>query len=204
MAKHSKAWQQRQKRDPFVKKARSDDYRARAVYKLQEIDQRDRLFKRGMTVVDLGAAPGSWSQYAARRTGPDGRVLALDVLDMEPVANVEFIRGDFTEEETLQACLSALGASQADLVISDMAPNLSGIRSADQARSLELAELAFDFARRVLKPGGDLLIKIFEGPGTDRFRQELSEVFQKVIIRKPKASRDASREFYMLARGYDV
>lgn len=204
MVKQNKAWLKKHRRDPFVKKARSDDYRARAVYKLQEIDQRDRLFKRGMTVVDLGAAPGSWSQYAARRTGPDGRVLALDVLDMEPVANVEFIHGDFTGEETLQACLSALGASQADLVISDMAPNLSGIRSADQARSLQLAELAFDFARRVLKPGGDLLLKIFEGPGTDRFRQELSEAFQKVIIRKPKASRDASREFYMLARGYDV
>ncbi|MEX2525198.1 MAG: RlmE family RNA methyltransferase [Gammaproteobacteria bacterium] len=204
MSKQSKTWLKQHARDPYVKRARGDAFRARAVYKLQEIDQKDRLFKTGQTVVDLGAAPGSWSQYAARRVGPAGTVVALDVLEMEPVNNVQFIQGDFTEEDTLAACLAVLGERKADLVISDMAPNLSGIRDADQARSLYLAELALDFAGRVLNPGGDLLVKIFEGTGVDRYREQLSESFQKVIIRKPKASRDRSREFYMLARGYDV
>lgn len=204
MAKRNKAWLERQERDPYVKQAREAKYRARAVYKLREIDQKDRLFRPGQTVVDLGAAPGSWSQYAVRKVGPAGTVVALDVLEMEPITNVQFIRGDFTGEETLAACLAALGEQKADLVISDMAPNLSGIRDTDQARSLYLAELALEFAGRVLKPGGDLLVKIFEGSGVDRYREELSESFQKVIVRKPKASRDASREFYMLARCYDV
>jgi len=187
-----------------VRRARDSDYRSRAVYKLREIDQRDHLFRSGQAVVDLGAAPGSWCQYAAARIGNSGNVLALDILDMEPVNNVTFIRGDFTEEAILEACLGALAARPVDLVISDMAPNLSGIRDADQARSLQLAELALDFACRVLKPGGDLLVKVFQGAGTDRYREQLSQHFHKVMIRKPKASRDASREIYMLARGYGV
>lgn len=204
MVKQNKTWLEKHRRDPYVKQARSNDYRARAVYKLQEIDQKYRLFRTGQTVVDLGAAPGSWSQYAARKVGPAGTVVALDILEMEPVNNVQFIRGDFTGEETLVACLAVLGERKADLVISDMAPNLSGIRDTDQARSLYLAELALDFAGRVLKPDGDLLVKIFEGAGVDRYREQLSESFQTVIVRKPKASRDRSREFYMLARSYDV
>ncbi len=204
MVKRNKAWLERQERDPFVKQAREADYRARAVYKLQEIDQKYRLFRSGQTVVDLGAAPGSWSQYAAHKAGPAGTVVALDVLEMEPIANVQFICGDFTEDRTLSACLAVVGEKGVDLVISDMAPNLTGIRDSDQARSLYLAELALDFAGRVLKPGGDLLVKIFEGSGVDQYRKQLSEHFHKVIVRKPKASRDRSREFYMLARGYDV
>jgi len=204
MAKRNKAWVKRQNRDPFVRRAHDADYRSRAVYKLQEIDQKYRLFKSGQTVVDLGAAPGSWSQFAGHKVGPAGTVVALDVLEMEPIAGVQFVRGDFTEEETLTACLTILAGRRADLVISDMAPNLTGIRDTDQARSLELAEAALDFAFRVLKPRGELLVKLFEGAGVDRYRKQLSKNFQKVITRKPKASRSSSREFYMLARHYDV
>jgi 23S rRNA (uridine2552-2'-O)-methyltransferase len=204
MAKHSKSWLQRQKRDPFVKKSHEEQYRSRAVYKLMEIDQRDRLFHRGQTVIDLGAAPGGWSQYAATKVDGGGRVIAVDMLEMEAVAGVEFVRGDFTEEAVIEACLAALGGARADLVISDMAPNLSGVRSTDQARCMGLAEAALDFACRVLSPGGDFLVKLFQGAGTEQYRRELNERFQKVMVRKPKASRDSSREFYMLARRYNV
>ena len=169
-----------------------------------EIDRRDRLFHRGQTVVDLGAAPGGWSQYAATQVDGGGRVIAVDMLEMEAVAGVEFLRGDFTEEAVLETCLAALAGRQADLVISDMAPNLSGVRSTDQSRSMALAELALDFAGRVLRPGGDFLVKLFQGSGTDAYRRELNERFQKVMVRKPEASRDSSREFYMLARHYNV
>lgn len=204
MSKGNKSWLQRQRRDPFVKQSRAEQYRSRAVYKLMEIDRRDHLFRHGQTVIDLGAAPGGWSQYAASRVNGGGRVLAVDLLQMHPVSGVEFFHGDFTEEAVLQACLLALQDTRADLVISDMAPNLSGIRATDQARSMALAELALDFACRVLRPGGDFLVKLFQGAGTDAYRRELNEHFQKVIVRKPEASRDSSREFYMLARDYTV
>ena len=204
MSKGNKSWLQRQRRDPFVKRSRDEQYRSRAVYKLMEIDRRDRLFHRGQTVIDLGAAPGGWSQYAAAQVDGGGRVIAVDMLEMEAVAGVEILRGDFTEEALVDGCLTALGGAPADLVISDMAPNLSGVRSADQARSMALAEAALDFACRVLRPGGDFLVKLFQGAGTEEYRRELNERFQKVMVRKPKASRDSSREFYMLARRYNV
>lgn len=204
MAKSNKSWLQAHRRDQFVKRARDSRYRSRAVYKLQEIDQRDHLLKPGQTVVDLGAAPGGWSQYAAERMGGTGKVIAVDILAMEPVNDVVFIQGDFSGENTVNACLAALGGGRADLVICDMAPNLTGIRSTDQARSLGLAELALDFARQVLRPGGDLLVKLFQGEGIDAFKRELRTHFQKVMVRKPQASRSSSREFYILARGYGV
>ena len=204
MAKSSKQWLQRQNRDPFVKQARLSDYRSRAVFKLQEIDQKDRIFHPGQVVVDLGAAPGSWSQYAAQRTGPGGRVLAVDILDMEPVSNVLFIKGDFTDPEIFQRCVADLQDQSVDLVISDLAPNLSGIRNADQARSMHLAELVYDFSRQVLKADGAMLVKLFQGQGTDDYSHTLRQRFRKVVVRKPGASRDKSREFYILARGYVV
>lgn len=204
MAKGSNRWLQAHRRDHFVKQARDAHYRSRAVYKLLEIDERDHLIKPGQTVVDLGAAPGSWSQYAAERVGRKGKVIAVDMLPTEPVHSVIFIEGDFTEDSTIKACLAALEGGRADLVICDIAPNLTGIRATDQARSMHLAGLARDFACQVLHPGGDFLVKMFQGEGIDAFKRELRAHFQKVIIRKPKASRDRSREFYILARGYKV
>lgn len=198
--KRDKRWLDRQNRDPYVKQARSSHYRSRAVYKLQQIDQRDRLFHPGQLVVDLGSAPGSWSQYAAEKVGPSGKVIALDILEMDPIPGVEFIRGDFTESDVYERCLQALGGRHADLVISDMAPNLSGIRDSDQARSMYLAELVLDFAQQVLGEHGSLLLKVFEGAGMEAFRRNLNEQFQKLSVRKPDASRADSREFYLLAR----
>ena len=204
MAKSSKRWLQAQQRDPYVKQARQSDYRSRAVYKLEEIDQRYRLFRTGQVVVDLGAAPGSWSQYASRHKGAEGSIVAVDILPMEPIDGVEFIQGDFTETDVFEKCLESLHGARVDLVISDMAPNLTGIKSTDQARSMYLVELVLDFARQVLKPGGTMLVKLFQGEGTDTFRKELSKEFQKVTACKPKASRDNSREFYVLAQVYKV
>jgi 23S rRNA (uridine2552-2'-O)-methyltransferase len=197
-------WVQRQQKDPYVKQARQSRYRSRAVYKLIEIDQIDKLFKKGQIVVDLGAAPGSWSQYASDRVGGQGRVISVDVLPLEHVDNVLFIMGDFTQKQVFDACLSQVGSAGVDLVISDMAPNLSGIRATDQARSMALVEQARDFAIQALKPGGDLLLKLFEGEGVTEFRRDLQEHFSKVSTRTPKASRDISREFYVLARSYKV
>lgn len=196
----SSRWLQRQRKDPYVKQAQQSDYRSRAVYKLIEIDARDHLFRKGQTVIDLGAAPGSWSQYAARETSPGGRVIAVDILHMQHVDNVLFIKGDFKEGATCKKCLAALGGTQADLVISDLAPNLSGIKVADQARSIALAKLALNLALQVLRQGGDLLIKIFQGEGAREFQLDLQERFHKVVIRKPRASRDSSSEMYILAR----
>lgn len=204
MSKSSKQWLKDHARDPFVKKARGSDFRSRATFKLQELDAQDRLLKPGQVVVDLGAAPGSWSQYAVQRVGPSGRVIAVDILPMAPVRGVEFIQGDFTDDAVFERCLDALGGAPVDLVMSDIAPNITGVRVTDQARSLHLAELVLAFAGQTLKPGGDLLIKLFEGAGTDAYRRELVQRFQRVTIRKPKASRGASREFYVLARGYKV
>ena len=204
MAKGSskKNWLARQQKDPYVKQAQESHYRSRAVYKLIEIDERDHLFKQGQVVIDLGAAPGSWSQYVSEKIGHKGRLLAIDILPMEPIDNTLFIEGDFTEQSVYEECLQAMNNARADLVISDMAPNLSGIRVADQARALHLAELSFDLAKSVLKAGGDMLVKVFEGEGTDSYRHDLNEHFGKIIVRKPKASRDDSREFYVLAKTF--
>ena len=196
----SSRWLQRQHKDLYVKQAHQSDYRSRAVYKLNEINEKDHLFHRGQIVIDLGAAPGSWSQYVAEKIEPGGRVIAVDMVPMQPVDNVFFIKGDFTEDAVLQECLAVLGADRADLVISDMAPNLSGIKASDQARSMALAEMAHDLAIQILRTGGDFLVKVFQGEGTREFQVSLQDHFQKVVLRKPRASRDSSSEIYLLAR----
>jgi 23S rRNA (uridine2552-2'-O)-methyltransferase len=187
-------------RDPYVKRAQAEGLRSRAAFKLREIDAKDRLFSPGQTVVDLGAAPGSWTEYAARRVGARGKVIAIDLLEMAPIAGVEFIQGDFTAAAALARLERTLGADGADLVLSDMAPNMSGVSATDQARSLQLAELAADFALAHLKPGGVLLVKLFQGSGYPEFLGWLREGFESVASRKPGASRDRSREMYLLAR----
>lgn len=190
--------------DEYVIKAQKEGYRARAIYKLMEIDARDRLIKPNHIVVDLGAAPGSWSEYAVTKTGKNGRVFALDLLDIEPIDGVDFIQGDFRSDEVLDQLMGLIENHPVDLVMSDMAPNISGMRAVDQPRSMYLAELSLELARNVLKPGGDLLIKVFNGEGLDEFKKLLREDFNKLVVRKPKASRARSRENYLLARGYNV
>lgn len=197
--KSDKRWLQRQNKDPYVKQARKLDYRSRAVFKLQEIDKRDHLFRPGQIVVDLGAAPGSWSQYAVEKVSPGGRVLAVDILAMQAIEGVDIVQGDFNDDETVEKCLQQVGVRQVDIVISDLAPNLTGIRDTDQARSLELAEQVLAFAIQALRPQGNLLLKVFEGRDVDAFKKKLSERFQKLTVRKPDASRADSREFYILA-----
>ncbi|WP_294946463.1 23S rRNA (uridine(2552)-2'-O)-methyltransferase RlmE [Sulfurivirga sp.] len=199
-SKSSKRWLKEHFDDFYVQKAQREGWRSRAVYKLQEIDEKDRLFRPGMTVVDLGAAPGGWSQWATHRIGEKGHVYALDILPVEPFAGVTFIQGDFREDEVYQALLDALGGRPVDLVMSDMAPNMSGNRAVDIPRAMYLAELAVDFADQALKPGGDLLMKVFQGEGFDQLLKELRARYGKVLTRKPKASRPRSREVYLLAR----
>ncbi len=194
----SKAWLQEHVNDEFVKRAQRDGYRARAAYKLLEIDEKDQLIKPGMTVVDLGSAPGSWSQVAVQRLGGQGRVIALDILEMPPVPGVEFIQGDFREEEILRLLEKSLNGKQVDLVIADMAPNISGISDVDQARAAYLTELALEFSRDWLKPGGNFLVKVFIGSGFDEIVLAMRDSFDKVVTRKPKASRDRSSEVYLL------
>jgi 23S rRNA (uridine2552-2'-O)-methyltransferase len=201
-SKTSNAWLAEHFNDEFVKRARKEGYRSRAVYKLQEIDQRDRLLKPGMTVVDLGAAPGAWSQYLVERVGRTGRVIALDILPMEALPGVEVLEGDFTEKATLKSLLDALGGRPVDLVISDMSPNISGVDSADKARAMYLSELAVDFAAQVLKPGGALLMKVFQGSGFSELYKVIQGKFSRVVSRKPKASRARSAEIYVLATGF--
>ncbi|HWR86992.1 MAG TPA: 23S rRNA (uridine(2552)-2'-O)-methyltransferase RlmE [Acidiferrobacterales bacterium] len=201
-SKTSNAWLAEHFNDEFVKRARKEGYRSRAVYKLQEIDARDRLLKPGMTVVDLGAAPGAWSQYLVERVGRSGRVIALDILPMEALPGVEVLQGDFTEEATLKALLDALGGRPVDLVISDMSPNISGVDSADKARAMYLSELALDFAAQVLKPGGAFLMKVFQGSGFSELYKVIQGKFTRVVSRKPKASRARSAEIYVLATGF--
>jgi 23S rRNA (uridine2552-2'-O)-methyltransferase len=196
-----KGWMQEHVADAYVKRARAEGMRSRASYKLEQIAERDRLFAPGMLVVDLGAAPGGWSQVAAREIAPAGRVIALDVLDMPAVAGVTFIRGDFRDAEAVAALEHALAGRQADLVLSDMAPNLSGIAATDQARALELAEHARDFAANHLKPQGNFLVKVFQGAGFDEFVKALRRQFRTVSVRKPQASRSRSREVFVLAQG---
>ena len=204
MATSSKRWLNAQLRDPYVKQARKSQYRSRAVYKLLEIDEKDKLFYQGQTVVDLGASPGGWSQYVIGRIGTQGKLISVDILPMEKLDNVLFIKGDFTETTVYEACINNLANGKADLVISDMSPNLTGIRNTDQARSMYLAELVFEFSCRVLQPGGSILLKLFQGQGADTFKSEIMDKFHRVVVRKPKASRHRSREFYILATGYKV
>jgi 23S rRNA (uridine2552-2'-O)-methyltransferase len=194
----SKAWMQEHVSDEFVKKAQRDGYRARAAYKLMEIDDKDRLIKPGMTIVDLGATPGSWSQVAVQRLKGQGRVIALDILEMQPLAGVEFIQGDFREDAVLQQLENSLAGRQVDLVIADMAPNISGISDVDQARAAYLTELALEFSIKWLKPGGHFLVKVFAGSGFDDIMKDMRTHFEKVATRKPKASRDRSSEVYLL------
>lgn len=197
-ARTSRAWIRAHINDSFVRKANHEGYRSRAAYKLQEIAERDALFIPGMTVVDLGAAPGSWSQVALESVGAAGRVFALDMLDMAPLPGVTFIKGDFREDDVLAELEKALDGKRADLVISDMAPNLTGIRVSDQAHGMYLAELALAFCREHLNPGKNFLVKVFQGSDFETFRQSMQADFAKVVIRKPKASRDRSKELYLL------
>lgn len=199
--KKSKAWMHEHVTDPYVQRAKAEGWRSRAVFKLMEIDGKDHLLKPGMVVVDLGAAPGSWCQYVARRIQPGGKLIALDLLEMTPLAGVEFIQGDFRDEGPLRQLEFALAGRRVDLVLSDMAPNMSGISVSDDARVMHLAELTLEFAREHLKPGGDMLVKVFQGAGFMALREAIMESFERLLVRKPAASRDRSAETYLLARG---
>lgn len=198
----SARWLREHFTDEYVKRAQQEGYRSRAVYKLLEINEKDRLVRPGLTVVDLGAAPGGWSQLAMKLMGGQGVVIALDILPMEPLAGVEFIQGDFREMAVLEHLLAILAHRPVDLILADMAPNTSGVKAIDQPRGMYLNELALDFARRCLRPGGDFLLKAFQGEGFDAFLKELRMVFASVAPRKPKASRARSAEQYLLARNY--
>lgn len=208
MAKNrfNKAWLDQHLNDPYVKLAQKHGYRARAAFKLLEIDEQDKLIKPGITVVDLGSAPGAWCQVlreklARKGGGIDGRIIALDILPMEPVADVTFLQGDFREDETLARLEELVGGDRVDLVVSDMAPNLSGVAVADAARMSDLAELAVDFSVHHLKPDGALLVKCFHGSGYSQLVELFKRNFVKVSVRKPKSSREKSAETYLLARG---
>ncbi len=194
----SKAWMQEHLNDEYVKRAQKEGYRARAAYKLLEIDEKDKLIKPGMTVVDLGSTPGSWSQVAVQRLKGQGRVIALDILEMQGIAGVEFICGDFREEVVLKQLESSLKNKLVDVVISDMAPNMSGLKDVDQAGAAHLTELALEFCQDWLKPGGHFLVKVFIGSGFDEIVKQMRSQFEKVVTRKPKASRDRSSEVYLL------
>src|SRR5512139_3230982 len=197
-SKTSKQWMKEHVSDPYVQLAQKEGYRSRAAYKLLEIDEKDHLLKPGMVVVDLGATPGGWSQIASTRVGAQGKVIALDLLPMQPLARVEFIQGDFREDSVLAELEARLGGQSIGLVISDMAPNISGIDSADQARAIHLAELALEFAVQHLKPGGAFLVKVFQGSGFEAYMKLMRKHFGRVVSRKPKASRDRSSEVYLL------
>jgi 23S rRNA (uridine2552-2'-O)-methyltransferase len=202
-SKSSGRWLQRHFDDAYVRQAQQAGYRSRAVYKLLEINERDHILRPGMTIVDLGAAPGGWSQVAAKIVGERGRIIALDILPMDPLPRVSILQGDFREESVMMELLKIVGEQRVvDLVISDMSPNISGMKSVDQPRAMYLAELALDLARKVLSPGGALLVKAFQGEGIEEFRRELQRSFRTVLTRKPKASRPSSREVYMLAKNY--
>jgi 23S rRNA (uridine2552-2'-O)-methyltransferase len=197
----SKAWMHEHINDEFVKRAQKEGYRARAAYKLTEIDDKDKLIKPGMTIVDLGSTPGSWSQVAIQRLKGQGRIIALDLLEMEPIKGVEFIQGDFREEAILKILENSLNGKQVDLVIADMAPNISGITIVDQAGAAYLTELALEFSKEWLKPSGNLLVKVFIGEGFDEIVKNMRTMFDKVVTRKPKASRGRSSEVYLLGLG---
>lgn len=200
-SKSSQRWLKEHFDDPFVREAQEKGVRSRAFFKLQELDEKDKLLQPGMTVIDLGAAPGGWSEYVTACLQGRGRVLALDILPMAALPDVEFIQGDFTEQEPLDALLARLGDEGADLVISDMAPNTSGMDAVDQPRSMYLAELAVDLAGQVLRPGGTFVVKVFQGEGFDDYFKRLRQEFKVLKTRKPKASRARSREVYLVATG---
>ena len=201
-SKSSGNWLKEHFDDEFVKQSQKDGYRSRAVYKLKEIDEKDRLLKPGSVVIDLGAAPGSWCEYVVRKLKGKGRLIALDILPMEPMEGVEIITGDFLEDEVFDHLLNMLGDDRPDLVICDMAPNMSGQQAVDIPRAMYMAELALDLSQQVLKPGGGLLIKLFQGAGFDEYMKQMREHFSRVVIRKPKASRARSKEVYGLATGF--
>jgi 23S rRNA (uridine2552-2'-O)-methyltransferase len=200
-SKSSDVWLKEHFNDPYVKKAKQEGWRSRAVYKLQEVDDKDGLFKPGMCVVDLGAAPGGWSQWTTHKVGTKGEVFALDILPVEPFAGVTFIQGDFREDEVYDGLLTALAGRDVDVVMSDMAPNMSGNKGVDIPRAMYLVELCIELADQVLKPNGDLLMKVFQGEGYEQLLKALRSKYQKVITRKPDSSRSRSKEIYLLARG---
>lgn len=201
-SKNSRRWLKEHFNDPYVKLAKQKGYRSRATFKLLEIQEKDKLISSGMTVVDLGAAPGGWSEVASKMVGKKGRVIALDILPMEQVANVEFMQGDFTHPEVFEKLLNMIDNRKVDLVISDIAPNISGMAVVDQPKAMYLAELAADFSLAVLARGGSFLVKVFQGEGFDSFLKKLRLEYQKVLIRKPQASRPRSKEVYLLAKGF--
>ncbi len=200
----SGSWRDRQERDPYVQQARRDGWRSRAVYKLEQIDQKERFIRPDIVCLDLGSAPGGWSQYISRRLKGRARIVAVDLLEMDSLPDVEFIQGDFEDDAVFQQLLAAVGEGGADLVMSDMAPNISGIKGVDQPRSINLVELALDMARQVLKPGGSFICKVFQGEGFDAFVVDARRSFKKVRVMKPKASRAGSREVYLVARNYQL
>jgi 23S rRNA (uridine2552-2'-O)-methyltransferase len=203
-SKSSARWLAEHASDEFVKRAQREGWRSRAVFKLAEIQQAERLLRPGMRCVDLGAAPGGWSQYAARIIGGASRIVATDILPMDAIPGVDFVQGDFRDEGVIEQVLRAIGASKVDLVLSDMAPNMSGIDAVDQPRSMHLAELALEFADRVLAPGGDVLVKLFQGAGFDELIRDARRRFGRVAMKKPKASRTRSPEIYLLARQFGM
>ncbi len=201
-SKSSNDWMDEHFNDHYVMKAKEEGYRSRACYKLMELDDKDKLIKPGMTVVDLGSAPGGWSQVAARRVGDHGLVVASDILPMDGIAGVTFLQGDFTEETVFDELMRVIGNRPVDLVISDMAPNMSGMSAVDQPSAMYLVELALDMARQVLKPGGNYAAKVFQGEGFDEYLKDMRSSFQKVVTRKPESSRARSREVYLVAKGF--
>jgi 23S rRNA (uridine2552-2'-O)-methyltransferase len=201
-SKSSGRWLKEHFDDQYVKRSKDDGYRSRACYKLMEVNDKDHLLKSGMTVVDLGAAPGGWSQVAAEIVGDSGRVVASDILEMAPLGGVTFVQGDFTEDAVFEEILSAIGDEPVDLVISDMAPNMSGNASSDQPAAMYLVELALDMARQILKPNGNFLVKVFQGEGFDPYLADMRSSFKSVVTRKPDSSRARSREVYLLGKGF--
>ena len=201
-SKSSKNWLREHFADPYVQASQKHGYRSRAVYKLLALQEKDKIISPGMTVIDLGAAPGGWSQLATEFIGPSGRIYALDILPMEPLPGVEFIQGDFTKQEVLDALLEALNHKKVDVVLSDIAPNISGIKMVDQPRAMYLAELVLDAAKKTLNKNGSLVIKVFQGEGFDVFLRTTMAAFSKVAVRKPPASRSRSSEFYLICKGF--
>jgi 23S rRNA (uridine2552-2'-O)-methyltransferase len=198
------SWRERQERDPFVLQARKEGWRSRAVYKLEQIDQKERLLKPGMVCIDLGSAPGSWSQYVTEKLKGKARIVAVDLLPMDVLPDVEFVEGDFRDDQIFEQLLQSVGEGGADLVMSDMSPNITGTKVVDQPRSMYLVELALDMARRVLKPGGNFVCKVFQGEGFDQFVRDARNSFERVRVIKPKASRAGSREVYLVARNFSL